>query len=373
MAFLRSSETRADQLAKILMSNGSIRLEQLLALNDEIAALVRAGIPLELGLKEIGESTGGSLSLLSSRLSERMSAGASLREALDDEGDHLPGVYRAVIEAGLRSGRLPEALESLTDLARSLLDLQRRVVLALIYPVLVVILTWLLLLGFVRGVVPQFQNLWEDLRLEPGPSMEFMDGLANHFAYVVIIPPCLGIGLWLCLRLFTLQRGLPGTGRLMSGRMHRYAWYPGIVNNFDRATFLKMLALLVRNQTSLHESLLLAGFASGNRKIVTAATRAAEQLQSGESLQTSLQSAAELPLFLRWMLTSGEQHGRLVETLTLAADVYSSRAERQAELLRTVLPALLTIVIAGGVTLLYALALFAPILELYSKLGEPLV
>jgi general secretion pathway protein F len=358
------------------MSNGSkspIGLDQLLALNEEIAALVRAGVPLELGLRQISESTTGGLSRLSSRLSERMSAGASVREALDEEGDHLPGVYRAVVEAGLRSGRLPEALEALTDMARSLHELQRRVTVALIYPLLVVILTWGLLIGFVRGIVPRFQDLWADLRLRPGMALDFLNLLADSFEYIIIVPPCLLLGFWLCLLFYSSTRGAPWTGRLMSGRLHRYAWYPGIVNNFDRAIFLKTLTLLIRNQTSLHESLLLAGFASGNRSIVAGATRVAEQLEAGESLQTSIQQADELPQFLRWMLTSGEKHGRLEETLTLAGDVYFSRANRQADILSTVLPSVLTIFIAGGVTLLYALALFAPVFALYSELGQPIV
>lgn len=357
------------------MSNGSsqpVKLEQLLALNDEIAALIRAGVPLELGLKQIGESSVGSLARLSSRLSERMSGGASLREALDDEGDHLPGVYRAVVEAGLRSGRLPEALEAITELARLLLNLQQRVSAALIYPIIVVVLTWGLLIGFIHWVVPRFTILWTDLRLEPGPAIQFMNGLQNWFEYILIAPPVIVIAFVLFRFLFLPGGDAAPGGRLMSGRIYRYAWYPGIVNNFDRATFLKTLALLVQNEASLHESLVLAGFASGNRDLVAGATRAAERLESGDSLEVSLDSASELPKFLRWMLVSGEQHGRLEETLTLASDVYYTRATRQAEILRTVLPTILTVVVAGGVTLLYALALFAPVIGLYGELGAPM-
>lgn len=355
------------------MSNGPsnpIRLEQLMALNDEIAALVRAGVPLELGLRQVGESTTGALSRLSSRLAERMSAGSSLREALDEEGDHLPGVYRAVVEAGVRSGRLPEALESITQLARLLLDLQRRMIVALTYPLIVVALTWAALLGFIRYIVPSFTQLWADLRLEHGWATSILISLPDYFSYLVAVPPCLLLSLWLWQVAYSAQRGSAG-GRLMSGRIYRYAWYPGMVNNFDRAIFLKTLTLLVRNQATLHESLLLAGFASGNQHIASGSARAADRLQHGESLQTSLDAAPELPRFLRWMLISGEQHGRLEETLKLAGDVYYSRAAKQAEILRSVLPSILTVVFAGGVTLLYALALFAPIVELYRELGSP--
>lgn len=348
-----------------------IKLEHLMALNDEIAALVRAGVPLELGLRQIGETTNGALSRLSIRLAERMAAGASLREALDAEGDHLPGVYRAVVEAGLRSGRLPEALESVTDLARLMLDLQRRISVALVYPVLVVFVVWGLLMAFLELIVPRFIAVWEHLGFEPGWAVSLLAGMTEHFHLIVVVPPLVMIAIWLWLIVFSSQRGTSSGGRLMSGWLYRYAWYPGMVNNFDRAIFLKTLTLLLRNETTLHESLLLAGFASGNGKIVAGSTRAAERLQQGESLQASLESAPELPRFLRWMLISGEQHGKLEETLTLAGDVYFSRASTQADVLRTMLPSILTVVIGGGVTLLYALVLFAPVVELYGGLGAP--
>ena len=73
------------------------------------------------------------------------------------------------------------------------------------------------------------------------------------------------------------------------------------------------------------------------------------------------------------MLRSGEENGKLNETLKLAADVYEKRASRRAELLRVVLPVLLTVFIAGSVTLLYGLVLFAPIRELYDRLGDPVL
>ena len=348
-----------------------IKLEHLMALNDEIAALVRAGVPLELGLRQIGQSTGGALSRLSIRLAERMAAGASLRDALDEEGDHLPGVYRALVEAGLRAGRLPEALESVTELAGLMLDLQRRIAVALIYPVLIVIVAWGLLIAFVQGIAVRFVACWSDLGLEPGWAVWLMNGLNEHFSFIVAGPPILLLVAWMGMIASSSRRGTTSGGRLMAGWVYRYAWYPGMISNFDRAIFLKVLTLLVRNRATLHESLLLAGFASGNRKIVAASTRAAEWLEHGDSLQASLEAAPELPRFLRWMLISGEHNGKLEETLTLAGDVYYSRASTQAEILRTVLPSALTIVIGGTVTLLYALVLFAPVTSLYEEMGMP--
>ena len=97
---------------------GSITVEQLSALNEEIRALVRAGVPLERGLITAARDLGGRLGRITSALGTRLSRGESLVEALDAEKDVLPPLYRAVVEAGARSGQLPVALEGLAGYVR---------------------------------------------------------------------------------------------------------------------------------------------------------------------------------------------------------------------------------------------------------------
>jgi len=182
-------------------TTGSVRLEELLALNEEIAALVRAGVPLELGLREYGSSMRGAIGRLSQRLSDRMENGLSLQEALDEEGDHLPGVYRAVVEAGLRAGRLPEALETLSRVARSLLALHRQVVSALIYPAIVLVLIFLMTFAFAEYIIPVFLDTWEALRLEPGTwACEWAVGITARLqpgdwcpVGCIVLPGCLAL------------------------------------------------------------------------------------------------------------------------------------------------------------------------------------
>ncbi len=365
----------------------AVRLEELLALNEEIGALIRAGVPLDLGLRQYGtlnqpgipreykedNAVSTALGRLSSRLADRISAGDSLQAAIDQEGDHLPGIYRAVVEAGVRAGRLPEALESLSVVARVLLKLHRQIVAALIYPAIVLGLVWLMLIAFSQQIIPRFLHTWEFLRLEPGPAIRTLATIRETMPYWSIGAPLLAIVAIVWLRMAGSRNSATPAGRLVESRLHRFAWIPGVVSNYDYATFLKILALLVEHETPLHEALVLAGHATGNRQIMVSSTEIAQRLQNGDSLQDSLKPATRLPRFLRWMLRSGEENGKLNETLKLAADVYEKRASRRAELLRVVLPVVLTVFIAGSVTLLYGLVLFAPIRELYDRLGDPVL
>ena len=95
-----------------------ITLDQLLALNDEIAALARAGVPLDQGLLHLGRDLPGRLGAISRQFGQRLEAGEPVLALLGDDGD-LPPAYRAVVAAGIRTGRLSVALEGIATLLRT--------------------------------------------------------------------------------------------------------------------------------------------------------------------------------------------------------------------------------------------------------------
>jgi type II secretory pathway component PulF len=348
-----------------------VSLEQLIAFNEEVAALIRSGVPLELGLKQVGQSTTGRLSRLSQRLAERMETGVSLQQALDDEGDRIPGVYRAVVEAGLRSGRLPQALEEMSGLASSLLDLHRRIAIALLYPAIVFFMAWFLL-GLVASYpIPIFLQARADIVGGETRLIRFLQWIVESTPIWFYGVPLTLLTIGLALSRRATWQHNSGAGRLVASRLHRFAWFPWIIENFDRATLARTLRLLIQNGLPLHESLLLAGWATGNRSIILDMTQVAQRLQSGETLAASLSSARYLPTFVKWMLVSGERNRNLAAVMETAGNVYQQRANHQAEMIKATLPALLTLGIGGTVTLLYCAVLFLPIADLIHQLASP--
>jgi type II secretory pathway component PulF len=139
----------------------SMSLDDLVVLNDEIASLVRAGVPLELGLSSWSRDLSGPLRNTVATLGESVAQGRNLDDALADESINIPPVYRAVVTAGLRSGRLPSALESLAESARRVQQLQNAVVLAMIYPLLLITLAYSLLLLLLWVVLPAVTSVYE--------------------------------------------------------------------------------------------------------------------------------------------------------------------------------------------------------------------
>ena len=144
----------------MMVSNGDSssapKLADFLALNEEIAALVQARMPLEPQLARLGADLPAKAGKLAERVGLRLSAGESLPAAIDAECADLPAVYRATIIAGLESGRLGAAIESLVDTASRLEQLRRLTGLALLYPIFILVLACLLFALVITSLIPQF-------------------------------------------------------------------------------------------------------------------------------------------------------------------------------------------------------------------------
>ena len=153
---------------------GSITIDQLLALNAEIAALVRAGVPLERGLVVAGRDLRGRLGRIATALSLRLSRGESLSQALEGEGQAIPPLYRAVVEAGARSGQLPIALEGLARYVRGYTEARSAIGLALWYPLIVLSLAYVLFVAMVGLVVPRFVGAFDSLELAVPAPLRWM-------------------------------------------------------------------------------------------------------------------------------------------------------------------------------------------------------
>src|SRR5262245_37802471 len=162
-----SSEGR--QFMHQISAGGAIALNDLIALSDEMAALAKSGVPLERGLLNLGQDIPGQLGRTTRRLAERLERGDSLSQALAAEEGSFPRVYRTVVQAGLKSGHLPIALEGLAVAARRLAELRRAVGLAIIYPLVVFLLAYGLFLFFIVNLAPEIQRAYDSFQIARHP------------------------------------------------------------------------------------------------------------------------------------------------------------------------------------------------------------
>jgi general secretion pathway protein F len=346
---------------------GSISIDQLLALNEEIAALVRAGVPLERGLLDAGSDIRGRLGRITSVLGRRMSQGESLAEALDGEKQAIPPLYRAVVEAGTRAGRLTVALEGLARYVRGYSEARTAIGLALWYPLIVLSLAYGLFIGFVSVVVPRFVTAFESLGLAVIAPLRWLERLGESAQYWWPVGPVLLVVLLLA---WVRSGTAAGFHTRFWNWLRFFPWMGSLLADYEAANFSELLALLLQHQVPYPSALVLAAESSGSPRLVLGASRLAEALRLGKSAATALENgdgAAFLPM-LRWTLATGQTQGSLPDSLHNLADIYRKRAKYLAEKLYLFLPVLLMVVIGAGATLLYGLSLFIPLVNLLKEL-----
>ncbi len=345
----------------------SITLDQLVALNDEIASLVRAGVPLELGLRETGGDSAGKLRQISLALSTRMSDGASLVDAVRAEEPRLPVVYRTVVEAGLRAGRLPAALEALSNYARELVELRRKITLALIYPLIVTAVAYFLFIVVLVDLVERLRETYEMFRLPISWPLATGVWVAETASRWWWIPPaCLAVavGWWM----------MTGGVHILNfnGAARPLAWFPGvglICRRFQLANFADLLALLVEHDVPLTEGLQLSSTTTGDERLRRSVQLFATSVAQGNAGRAAPFPRFGLPPFLYWVLTCKQQGAGLARLLRHAGSVYRRRAMTLAVWFKLIFPIISVLVIGGGVTALYAVALFGPLARFLGDMG----
>lgn len=357
-------------------SNGSlISLEQLVALNEEMAALVRAGIPLEQGLGAIGHDMPGRVGEIATQLGERMQAGESLSQILATDEKTFPPIWRAVVQAGQRSGHLARALEGLSTTVRRGAELRRAVGAAMVYPLAVVALAYGLFVFLVVRLAPTTLGVYESFSSSSDPLLAWMVWLGETAKWWAFWPP-LVVVLLLVFRWYRSGRASVTQGRVTTARSSGFFWRrwasaSQALRDGRMATFAEILSLLIKQEIPLQEAIVLAADASGDRGLSHAAREIADRQRAGEVFESRDAIPAPFPPLLGWLVLAGADQPGIGDTLLRTADGYRQRAARAATWTAMYLPIVLTAVFGGAATVLQGVATFGPICRLLYELGQP--
>ncbi len=350
-------------------------LDDLVALNDEISALVRAGVPIELGLSSWSRGVRGRLGRIASRLARNAERGQSLSEALSDPGIAIPQVYRAIVVSGLKSGHLPAALESLSATARRLQQVRDSVGLALLYPLLLLLLAYALFLflaGFlIPALVAVFEapapRLWEAMA-HVGAWARTSTSLGDTSIPLALLPPLVLVA---CLLIWwlTTRRAIMVDARQASWLLIGLPTARRMAHDARSACLAEMLGLLIDHDIPSDEAVRLAAQCTGDQRLIASADGLSESLRRGERAGAEELEHHGFPPLLAWLLsTSGDQQTFSAMARHIA-DVHRRRIARDAQWVRDYLPIGLTAAVGGCLVLLFSLATFVPFTHIMESLS----
>ena len=338
-----------------------LTLDDLLALNEEIIALARAGVPLDRGLMHLGRDMPGRLGAMTRAVAQRLEEGQTLAQVAAADDTPFPPLYRALVRAGTETGHLPETLQLLSGIARRTSEIRASLRAALVYPLVVIALGYSLLIVALLTWVPAMHEVIHGFEMDSGPLLE---GVSVARATILWWAPWLPL-LVLALVFYTLRT----PARIALERRPTRSWWPtlrSVRDDCGHALVADVMAVLVEHHVPLDEALVLAGDASGDALVAQQARELAARLRQGERLE---KISPDVPPFLAWLVISTRDLSMLVSGLRNASSFYRQRAEMHARWLSTYLPALLTLVIGGCLVLIYAMVVLGPWYQLLYRLS----
>jgi type II secretory pathway component PulF len=342
--------------------------EDLIALNEEIAGMARAGLPLDQGLAALAREMGrGRLRQVTKRLADDLGAGFTLPQALERQQGRVPAYYAALLAAGIRSGRIAEVLATLTLYARSLADFRSALISALVYPAVVLVLGLAVLVLVATLILPEFVDVFRKMQLRLPPLTQALVFVGEHPLEILVLPPAV-----LLVGLVSVRWWLRSTGRgrmLWARLVYAVPLAGTLIRSARLAAFTDLLGILVDQSVPLPEALRLAGQASSDPLLAEGVKQVEADLNQGQPLGEALGRQKLVPQLVVWMTRFGERQGTLGSALHHIAQMYRRQAEARAALLRTILPPLLIVILAGLLAAVFIFGLMGPMYKLLEGLG----
>jgi len=343
--------------------------DELTTLNDQIAGMARAGLPLDEGLASLAREMGrGRLRRVTDALVDDLRAGKTLPEALEQRRGELPPYYASLAAAGLRTGRLPEVLRTLTDYARAVAQMRAVVFEAFLYPAVVVTLALMLFFVLSAYILPQFEEIFRDFRLSLPAVTKGILAIGRDAWVRFALPLLVVAGLLVAARLW--MRYTEVGRRIGTQFLYALPLVGTLVRSARLAAFVELLAILVEHAVPLPEALQLAADASSDPFLAGQARVVRARLEGGDPLGEALKGRGLLPEWVAWMTLAGERRGALPATLYQVAASYRRSVEARANVLRNVLPTAVIIFTAAVLAGAFILAMVLPMVQLIEGLSK---
>ena len=358
---LEVNETRSKKRGGLFERDPSISGGDLVLVTRQLAMLVSAGSTIEEALGAIaGEAERESTRRVLMGVRGSVQEGFSISEALATAPRAFPTYYRAVVAAGQASGRLGDVLERLATHLEKSSKLRRKLMSALIYPLVLacvaMIVVALLMVFVVPAVVEQFDTIGQDL-----PALTEAVIAISRFTrnWGLLVLPLLFVAGYVVRRIFAIPA--------MKYRFDKFVFglplFGKVMRSVNAAQFARTFATLSGSGATVPDALAAARGSVGSEVFRRAARQVRRQVEEGQPLHRAMRSTEVFPPMLVHMVASGERGGNLPAMMGRAADYMEEELDSNATVALGLVEPLMIVLLAGIVALI-VLSIMLPILQL---------
>ena len=343
-----------------------IPAREFLVFNQELATLLKAGMPLVQSLDILRQRLSNPLfRAVLDDIHEKVRAGSSLSDAFGAHGDVFPPVYTASLLAGEKSGSLEQVLRRYVAYVKVVSGVRRRTLSALIYPSVLLALALVVVSVIVLRVVPAFSDFYGTFNREL-PWITRLIIWVSAFVRAEWLVLVLAAAIIVLLVSAWLRR--PGQRERFDTMILRVPGAGPTARKFATSQLARTLATLLGGGIPLVNAIEIASRSIGNRALAGAMATVGQRVREGQSFAGAMADRGVFPDVAVKMAEVGEATGALQEMLNSLADFYDEEIETDLGRFVTVVePALL--VIMGIVIAALLLALYMPLFELSSVVG----
>ncbi len=328
---------------------GRISTKDKIVFTRQLATLIGAGLPLSQSIRTVLEQTSNKrLQNIIQEIIADVEGGRQLSESFGKHPEVFDKVFLALVAAGEASGTLDEALKRVAAQQEKDAAMMSKIRGALVYPFIVLFVIMGVVLFMLLTVVPQVENLYNDLNRSLPFLTQIMVTAADlilRFWWAILI--AMGIVIYFAKQYIKTENGI----RMVDAFKLNVPLFSKMFRKLYMARFTRTGQTLLSTGVAMLDMLRISSDSVNNVHISESIDRAAEKVKGGKALSASLQSENYILIMVPQMIKIGEQSGRIDEMMGKTAQVYEDELDEEIRAISTAIEPILMVVlaiVAGG-------------------------
>jgi len=344
-----------------MLGFAGVSAQDLAIATRQLATLIGAGIPLVEALTAlVDQIEQPRLKRIMGVVKQKVNEGSSLADALREHPKVFSELYVNMIRAGESSGALDVVLVRLADFTESQAQLRNKILGAMLYPAIMVVVGIAIVGILFVVVIPKVTKIFEDMNVALPWTTRILIGVssfARDYWYVVLVSlPLLVFGL---RRFMRTPRGREWWDRTQL----RAPVFGELIRMLSLSRFAKTLATLLASGVPLLTAMDIVKNIVSNTLLASVIDKARDAIREGESIAAPLKRSGQFPPLVYHMIAIGERSGQLEEMLQNVARSYEAQVEMRIGALTSLLEPVMIVAMGGGVAFI-VFSILMPIMQL---------
>jgi type IV pilus assembly protein PilC len=360
-ASLRRQGVMVNKVKKRRMTGGkAIKQKDIAVFTRQLSTMMRAGVPLIQSFDIVARgSTNPKMTRLLTDIRSDVETGTNLSAAFRKHPLYFDALYCNLVEAGESGGILETLLDRLAIYQEKTMAIKNKIKSALIYPVAVLVVAFVVLTVIMIFVIPAFEDVFKSFGADlPAPTLVVI-ALSKFFtSYWYLIFGFLGGGIYFFMQSWKRSVKMQ---RYMDRLLLRVPVFGALVNKSSVARWTRTLSTMFAAGVPLVEALDSVGGASGNAVFAEATEKIQKDVSTGSALTTSMQATGVFPVMVLQMCAIGEESGSLDAMLGKAAEFYEDEVDEAVKGLSSLMEPFIIVILGtliGGIVVSMYLPIF---------------